>query len=380
MASKAELLERVDALLPAIAARAGESEDNRRPHDKTIRELIDAEILQALVPRRFGGHELHLDTMADIVRRVSSACVSSGWITAFYIGHNWMVTKFSERAQKEVFAERPFALVPVQTSPTMEIKPVPGGHEITGRSSWGSGIMHADWVIVAGGLGRDDARVFMLPIEEVAVDDVWFMSGMAGTGSNDIVVEDAFVPEHRSISASDFFVGKSSVHENPLYSLPFIPFIYCEAVGVYSGGLDGATAAYERLVQNKVMSWTGDVLAEKPIAHLDLGDARSRAQAAGILFDRLVEDTIALTDGSEISLDVRVDLKLRAGYIADLCREAVNAMMARAGTRSFQKDAPLQRYFRDINALATHAFIDWQSCREIYGRHLLGLPPNHPLV
>lgn len=380
MASKAELLERVEALLPAIAARSGESEDNRRPHDKTIRELIDAEILQALVPRRFGGHELHLDTMAEIVRRVSGACVSSGWITAFYIGHNWMVTKFPERAQKEVFAERPFALVPVQTSPTMEIKPVAGGHEITGRSSWGSGVMHADWVIVAGGLGRDDARVFMLPIEDVTVDDVWFMSGMAGTGSNDIVVEDAFVPEYRSIAASDFFVGKDSVHENPLYSLPFIPFIYCEAVGVYCGGLEGATAAYERLVQNKVMSWTGDVLAEKPIAHVDLGDARSRAQAAGILFDRLVEDTIALTDGGEITLDVRVDLKLRAGYIADLCREAVNAIMARSGTRSFQKDAPLQRYFRDINALATHAFIDWESCREIYGRHLLGLPPNHPLV
>ena len=380
MATKQELLKRVHGLLPAIAARAAESEAQRSPHDKSIQELIDAEVLQTLVPKRFGGHELDLDAMAEIVSAVSSVCMSTGWITAFYIGHNWMATKFSEQAQEEVFTKRPFALIPVQTSPTMEINEVPGGHEITGRSNWGSGVMHADWVIVAGGLGRADARIFLVPIEDCEIDDVWFMAGMSGTGSNDIVCEKAFVPEHRSLSFQEFFLGSGSIHENPLYEMPFVPFVYTEAVGVYTGGLAGATAAYEAFMAEKVMSWSGQKLAERQVTHVDLGDARSRVQAVEILFDRLVEDIMALEEPRQYDLKTRVDLKLRAGYITNTCRDGVNALMARAGTRGFRNDSPLQRFFRDLNTLASHAFIDWEVCCEQYGRNFLGLEPNHPLV
>ena len=91
-ATKEQLLERVNALLPAITARALESEKQRRPHDDTVRELVDSGIMQTLVPKRFGGHELGLDTLTGIGRALSSACMSTGWVTAFYLGHNWVLT------------------------------------------------------------------------------------------------------------------------------------------------------------------------------------------------------------------------------------------------------------------------------------------------
>ncbi len=380
MVTKQGLLERVEGLLPGIAARAEESEQQRRPHDKTIQELIDAEVIQALVPQRFGGHELDLDTLTEVARKVSSACMSTGWVTAFYIGHNWMAMRFPEQAHKELFAHRPFGLMPVQTSPAMEFKAVPGGYEVSGRANWGSGVMHADWVMVAGGIGREDARIFLLPIGDVEVNDVWFMAGMAATGSNDILVDSAFVPEHRSVSAIEFFAGSDSIHENPLYAVPLMPFIYCEALGVYCGGLEGATAAYEALVSEKVTLWTGEKLANRQVTHVDLGDARARSRAANILLERLVADTIELAQRRAFDLDARIDLKLRAGYIADTCREAMNAMMSRVGSRAFRSDGSLQRYFRDLNTLASHVFVDWEVGREQYGRHCLGLPSNNPLV
>ena len=120
--TKEELLERTTSLLPAIASRARQSEEQRRPHDDSIRELFDAGVMQSLVPQRCGGHELGLDTLAGVGRLVSSACLSTGWVTAFYLGHNWMLTKFSEQVQREVFADRPFALTPIQPSPNVEIK------------------------------------------------------------------------------------------------------------------------------------------------------------------------------------------------------------------------------------------------------------------
>ena len=376
--TKEALLERIAAQLPGIAARAQMSEAQRRPHDESIGALVDTGIMQMLVPKRFGGHELGLDALASVTRAVSRACLSTGWVTAFYIGHNWMLTKFPEQVQREVWAERPFALMPIQPSPEVRIKPVSGGYEISGRSSFSSGIMHADWVMIAKA-GSADARAFVVPIKDVKVEYVWHMSGMSGTGSNDVITENLFVPEHRSVATAELFNGTDSIYDNPLYAIPLLPFIYCEVMGVYCGGLEGATAAYQTLMQNKVMTWGGDVLAQKQAVHINLGEAHARSCAAVTLLERLVADTESYMQSRAFSLDTRLDLKMRAGYIADLCREGVNALMARAGTKSFNLGAPLQRFFRDLNMLATHAFIDRDVAFELYGRHRLGLAPNYPL-
>jgi alkylation response protein AidB-like acyl-CoA dehydrogenase len=377
--TKEELLDRVNSLLPAIAARSRQSEADRKPNDDTIKELIDTEVMQALVPACYGGHELGIDTLTAVGRAIGSVCMSTAWVTAFYIGHNWMLIKFSEKIQREVFSDRPFALIPIQPSPGISIKPVAGGYEISGRSNFSSGIMHADWIVIAKSTG-DDARAFVVPVEDVEVDDVWYMSGMAATGSNDVVTENLFVPEYRTIPAVDLFEAKPSIHKSPFYTMPLLPFIYCEVMGIYCGGLEGATAAFDDLMQQKVATWGGDVLAQKQSVHINLGGAHAQARTAGLLVDRLVSDTQAITERGNFTLDERLDLKLRAGYIGDLCREGMNAMMARSGTRSFSLDSPLQRYFRDMNTLTSHAFIDWEVSREQFGRHRLGLAPNHPLL
>jgi alkylation response protein AidB-like acyl-CoA dehydrogenase len=238
--------------------------------------------------------------------------------------------------------------------------------------------MNADWVLVTKA-GGEDARAFLVPIGDCIVDDVWFMSGMAGTGSNDVIVEDVFVPEHRTLPAAQLFAGTESIHANPMYSIPLLPFIYCEVMGVYCGGLDGATAAYDAHVQSKKMTWGGDALAGKQATHINLAEAHARARAARVLFDRLVENTMAAAAERSFTLDARLGFKLDAGYIVNHCREAVNAMMARAGTKNFALDVPLQRFFRDMNTLTSHAFLDWDVSRELFGRHLLGLEPNNPL-
>ena len=86
--TKEELLDRVNSLLPAIAARSRQSEADRKPNDDTIKELIDTEVMQALVPACYGGHELGIDTLTAVGRAIGSVCMSTAWVTAFYIGHN----------------------------------------------------------------------------------------------------------------------------------------------------------------------------------------------------------------------------------------------------------------------------------------------------
>ena len=379
-----ELVDRARSLAPRIAERAAQTEAQRSPHDDSIKDLIDAELLQILVPKRWGGHELPLSAHSEIIKVISAADMSTGWIAAFYSGHNWIASKWSEKAQAELFADRPYALIPVTTAPTMKAKPVPGGFELNGRSPYGSGIMHADWVALGGFVeGTQERRLFLLPIDDVAIDDVWHVAGMAGTGSNDIVVEQRFVPAHRSVAAADVDAGKtegSSIHSNPIYQIPLLPFIWNETMCVFAGGLRGATQAYEEIVRKRVMRIGGAVVREQQHAHVLLGEAHVNTLVIESLTRDLVNETMACSTLGRFEFEDRLRFKGIATYIAERCRLAVQEMISHSGTSSFRLEQPLQRFLRDTSSLSTHEFFSWDVGRELMGRHRLGLEPNHPLV
>ena len=145
-----ELVGRARELAPKIARKARETENRRSIDPEILQDLIDAEFFQLFVPRRWGGHEAGLQTHLEVVDIISSACLSTGWIAAFYMGHNWMALRFPEQAQEEFFADRPFALIPITNAPTLSAKRADGGWIVSGRSAWGSGIMDADWACLAG--------------------------------------------------------------------------------------------------------------------------------------------------------------------------------------------------------------------------------------
>lgn len=380
---KEELIERAEALLPSIAARTGYAQENRTLHTDTVREVQEAGLLETLVPKKYGGHELGLDAMTDIARTLSTACMSTGWVMGFYVGHNWMMTRFSEKAQKEVFADSPAQKIPGQIKPTIKGKKVKGGYELNGRASWLSGIMHADWLFCGVGVEDGPPLLALMHSDDYEVDDVWNMAGMEGTGSNDVVCNEVFVPDYRTVEVPGFVEGHTEgnqAYENPMYFLPALPFIYAEVMGILVGGLEGATNDYLELLKSRDTAWSTPKLTEMQTVHVNIGNAVARSNAARKLLDRLVEETIDIQMSRGIDMKDRLRLKLDAGYIANHCREAVNALMHQSGGQSFERTSPLQTHFRDINTLSVHAFWDWHVSREQYGRGEVGMKPSHPLL
>lgn len=377
-----ELVGRAKELAPKIARFARATEERRAPAPEIMRDLIDAELMQILVPRRWGGHEATLRTHLEVVEAISASCISTGWITAFYIGHNCLATRFPEAAQKEFFAERPFTLMPITNAPTLSGKRVPGGWVVSGESAWASGIMDADWVCLGGKDDTNAVYTFAFPVKDVTVRDVWHYAGMAGTGSNTAVINEAFVPTHRAVAAADFATGRlaAELFQNPMYSAPLMAIILCEVMPVYSGGLRGAADAFEQVVRDRTAAYAKAKMSENPRAHVLLGEALLNASIA----ERLVQDLyVRIEQGiAQHSIDIaeRVGFKAQAAFIAEHCRRAVNDMVHSAGSSSFHLDSPIQRYFRDLNTLATHVFCDWDTSRELLGRSRLGLAPNHPIV
>ncbi|MCJ2187601.1 acyl-CoA dehydrogenase family protein [Novosphingobium beihaiensis] len=381
-ATDRELIERARALAPAIQARSAEAARMRRPHDDSIRELVEAEIIPMFVPKRWGGSEANLQTMFEVVRAISAACPSTGWIAAFYIMHNIYVTKFPGQAQEELFGKRGYVLLPAASAPDMSARKTEGGWRVSGRALWGSGIVHADWVMMSGN-AEDGQRAFLMPVEDVEILDTWHFTGMSGTGSNDYAAHDVFVPDHRTVPMSEFFEGVSEgtkLHDNPFYSIPFFIAAYCTILPVLTGSLEGALTAYEAIVERRVRNHTGTVVKDQQHVHITLGEFQIASRVAQDLARGVYDRSAAIMHKRRFTLEDRLDTKGIVAFVSNHCRDTANRMMTVCGSSSFHNDQPLQRIWRDLNTVCSHAFWDWDVTRELWGRRHLDLPLNNPLV
>lgn len=381
-ATDAELIQRARDIASRIQERAAETERLRRPHDDSIREMIEAELVQMFVPKRFGGSEASLSTMLEVVEIISAACPSTGWIAAFYISHIIYVTKFPEQAQEELLGPNGYVLLPAAAAPDMAARKVDGGWIVSGRVSWGSGVMHADWVMMSG-KAEDGMRSFILPVSEVEVVDVWHYAGMGGTGSNDYIARDVFVPDHRTISRESLQDGStegSRLYANPVMSIPFMVSAYCTIVPVLTGSLVGALRAYEEIVAKRVRNFSGVVVKDQQGAHITLGEMQIATRIATDLARVIYRQAEEILHSRPFTVEDRLEMKGRVAFVSKHCRDSANAMMAAAGASSFHDSQPLQRIWRDLNMVCSHAFWDWDATRELTGRQHLGLPLNNPLV
>lgn len=383
--SNTELLGRARELAPTFAERAPLEEQNRAPLDETIRDLIDSEILATLTPATRGGHELSIADMADIARVLGAASPSTGWISAFYMGAAWRANLFGEQVQKEIFADKPYVLGAGQAAPLREARRVPGGYSISGQTPWSSGSVHAEWIMFMGVVvdeGVPAPTLFMVPRDETEIVDTWFIAGMRGTGSNDIRVEEVFVPEYRTASFLDALTGTCPgqlLHPNPMYSLPFVPFTMCEVVPVVVGALRGATDALGVRTRERSGTLSMEKTSAKQGAQMRLGRAMGNADAAETLLEAYLTRHLARRP-SHLDPSDRAEMKLKAAVITDLCRSAMNDIVRGIGGDGFRDHNPLQRYFRDINVIAVHAFLDIDTASETIGRMALDLPNEDRLI
>lgn len=380
--TKEEAVERARALAPFIAERALSAEKARKPDDEVIARLDEAGLFTLLVPKRWGGPELGLDAQFEVVDIVSSACTSTGWITAFYIGHHLFCCRMSERAQEEMFANGPRCLLPATSASFMDVKKVDGGYILNGKGTWGSGIVHGDWAMVAG-MTPEGLRSFVIPCEELTYDDVWRMGGMAATGSNDIVAKDVFVPDHRSEMHADVMAGTSEgakIHDNPIYTMQLMAFIYAEIIGIFTGGLEAAQASFAQGAMPRSLAKTPDGVVDRAQHQIELGKSAAKVEAVRELARSLIRKTDHLIATRNYALEERLKLKAFTGTIIDMTRDALTDMMKNTTAFSYREDVPLQRINRDLNMIGIHAFWDPNVGYEQLGRHLVGRAPNNMLV
>ncbi|MBT7334280.1 MAG: acyl-CoA dehydrogenase [Gammaproteobacteria bacterium] len=383
-----ELIDAMKALGPLLKAHAVTAEQQRKPVDEVMQAIEATGAYRWFVPKKYGGFEFSLTGFMEVGLTLGAACTSHAWVTTFCMEHNWLLSLFPQAAQDDLFGSHPYIIAPGALAPKGKAVPVDGGFRITGQWQWGTGVMHANWVMVGAMSpveGRDAPMLamYLLPIDEVEVLDTWYVQGMVGTGSNDIVVNDVFVPAHRCIDISLLRDGTSpgaQFHKADLYRMPMLPVLGLTAAAPLVGAAQQAVDVFAENIANRTVYGTTTKQQDKAVVQSRLAQARVEVQSIGAQLMQLAHEVQAWGARDEACPELeRARLRVALGHVVRRARDVVRDIVEASGASAHFLHNPLQRILRDLNTASCHTVFDLDVSAENYGRMLVGLAPNGPV-
>lgn len=376
-ASANDLIGRASALVPFLKERAAEAERLRRLPDESLDALIASGLYRIAVPIRFGGLDVDYSLVLVVAEELSRACPATGWCYGIWAAHAWLIGFWPPAAQQEVLGANPNTLVAssLNTGKSTCV-PVDGGYRVSGRWEFSSGCDFSDWVILGvPGIGE---RVWVLiPRADFEIVDTWFVSGLRGSGSKDIVVNDAFVPSHRALDVTTAGDGDWTgwdLHGQAQYRAP-IPALLgwdlvAPMVGIARGMIDEFIA--------RLTGTSGGVRsAESQAVHIRLSEACAEVDAARALMHRNVREILdRAAAGKGFSALDRARYRRDRAFTIQLCLQSVNRIFDISGAHALFDSMALQRFHRDAHAVAHRDTLIMDFGGQQFGRVVLGLDPD----
>jgi 3-hydroxy-9,10-secoandrosta-1,3,5(10)-triene-9,17-dione monooxygenase len=376
------VLDGVRDLLPTFRERADEAERLRVVPEASVKELEETGFFRLLQPKRFDGLESDPIDFYTAVRDIASACGSTGWVASVVGVHPWQVALFADEAQQAVWGSDTGTRLSSSYAPTGKAVQAEGGFQLSGKWSFSSGCDHCQWVLLGGLVFNAenevvDFRTFMVPRESYQIIDVWDMVGLSGTGSNDIVVDDVFIPEAFTLSMGDtgrcFGPGQEQ-NTSELYKLPFHSIFTNTITTPIIGMAMGAYAEHVEMQQKRTRAaYIGEKASLDPFGAVRIARASSEIDAAwALLVNNIREEQDYVSKGEKIPLSTR--LKVRRDQVLGSQRalDAIDSLFEASGGRALVNGTYLQRAWRDAHAGRVHAANDPERALQMYGAHEFG--------
>ena len=377
------LLETARTLRPTIEAYAEQIERESALPGPLVATLAAAGLFTMLVPREFGGTEITPATYVRAIEEISRADGSVGWCV--HVGGSCSLAAgwLAPEAARAIWDGDARAYVAGATIALGAANVVPGGYQVSGRWGFASGCPHATWLCVTvrviengdhrtGPNGLPETLFAFLPRRDFEILDTWHVTGMRGTGSHDVVVNDAFVPDHLTLPRSS---PMQSWNDAPLYAFGagavkggsgalgvsspwvgvFAPGLAAVCLGVARGALD----AFATLAATKTPTRRNTVLRDDPIVQTMFGRAEARLRGARSYLYATVADLWRTVQGidddteHESGLGARPSdrqamVQLASVHAAETAVEVVQTLWRAAGTSAIPAGSPLDRCLRDV--------------------------------
>ena len=362
-----EVLDKIVAIADEIRAGAEEGDSLGRLPDDMAKGLKDAGIIRLLQRKKYNGYEAHPREFAETVMKTASFYGSAGWVGGIVGVHPWQLAFADPKVQEEILGEDTDTW---QASPYMPggvAVPTGDGYVMNGRWQFSSGTDHCDWIFLGAMVGGADGKPLMPPqslhvilprSDYEIVADSWDVVGLRGTGSKDIIVKNAFIPNYRVMDGGKVIDGTAAKEygvTETLYKMPWSTMFPLGITAATIGICEGVLAAVVDYQRNRVGA-TGTLVKDDPYVLHALGEAASEIDAAR---QQLLANVDRIWD--KVDRGEEIDFEARAAVRRDQARAAWRAVRAadeifdRAGGNALRMDNPLQRFWRDAHAGLHHA-------------------------
>ena len=378
--TEGELLRRAEELVPVLKERADRTEELRRVPDDTVRDLLGTELHRIGVPKRFGGLDIGYGLALDVAAELGRGCPSTSWCYGLWAAHAWLVGYWPQQAQEEVFRDGPDALLSSSLNPGKSTcEPVEGGYRLSGRWEFSSGCDHAGWVML-GAPNIGERNWVLVPRNDFEIVDTWYVSGLRGSGSKDIVTKDAFIPRHRVLDVNTAGNGDWTgweLHGQARYRVPIGTLLGWDLVGPMVGIAQGMIDEFVARLEGT--SGPGRT-ADSPAVQTRLAQASAETDAARVVMQQDIREILRKGgEGEAFTLLERARFRRDKAFTVQLCLQAVNRLFDLSGGHGIFNSTPLQRFHRDAQAVAHRDGLIMDMGGRDYGRVALGLPPEGPV-
>lgn len=380
------LLENIKPCLKQIADNSAITEKNYKVAPENISLLREAGLFKVFQPVAFGGVETSVADYAECIVEIAQSCSSSAWVGALFANHAHVIGLFSPQLQKEVWGNSPDALLSSSVAPLIEAERVDGGIQLSGKFGWSSGCNYADWAILGykgiNDLGQPGPCLAVVPKSDFKIIEDWCGEGLKGTGSHTLVLDNVFIPEHRtdSLFALNFGLSKGfGSHSELIFNAPFSPIF---SLG-FSAVAVGIALRFNKLfidkTVNRTRAYNGAKVANNSKVHCRIGESANQTNAAlTLLRNDWKEMDSRASSGQLPSMEDIMNWRTRQAYAVKMAGESVDRLFSAAGAGAWLATNPMQKLFRDIHIAGNHAQTDYDVASETYGRFLLELPmDNH---
>ena len=372
-----EALARARDLAGTLRKYVDEAETNRRLPRAAVEAMHASGLLPMVRPARWGGFEMDWMTLLDCVAEVGKVSGSLGWCFCFLMQHQWVLSYFPEGAQTAVYDRDPDPRIVTSFGAFGKAEPEPGGYKVSGDWAFGSGGDHCTWAIVGAPVigPQPGMRWFLLQRGQFSIRDTWNSVGLKGSGSNNIVVEGAIVPEDFSLDLGAAYGGHapgSAFLDGPLYQAPLSSQFQFGLLSPMMGVARGALETFLEFSRDRVGGMTGSKVAESPLLQVRIGESAAEIDAAYAVLERISRGVMS---GELATPAVAARVGRDFGLCAKLMVQAVDRLFAVAGARGLNEASPLSRHWRDAHAISNHVALNSESLFQAFGRQALGLPP-----
>ena len=384
----AAMIARAKDFVPRLRERASRTEELRRLPPETERDLHEAGLFRVVQPKRVGGSEFDYVALVDCADAIGQADASVAWNFANLASHHWMLGMFDRRAQDLIWNKDPDVLIASSfIFPAGRARKVDGGYVLRGSWPFSSGVESCEWNMLASVVWSDDEadgvqyRIFLVNKSDYKIRDTWNATGLRGTGSNDVDVNDAFVAEPMTVAVSDLAGGPtpgSAINPNALYALPVFSLFPYVLSGVALGNAQACLDDYVELTRHRASTYNRAKLGDLQSTQIKIAEASAKIDAARLIMRSICVEAMADARRGHIP-DIAAKTKLRrdGAYSVNLCTEAVSLLFSASGARGLFTSGALQRQFRDAHAINSHLAFNFDAAGTNYGRVALGLPSEN---